>query len=165
MRERGFTIVELIVAMVIISVLLTLAMIQFNSYTRKSQIESQMRMIYADLAEVRVKSLFQKRPRAVIISGSQFSFYSSTVTSGIPPVARKTLSYGVRSNDEGQIDFDANGFLSNIDSGGRGICLTMGSNPATVDSLVLSTTRIHLGKWEMPEGGDDDCTSDNIKQQ
>ena len=84
MRERGFTLVELIVVMAVISILLTIGAIQFNTYSTKGKIESQIKMMQFDLAEVRVQALFQKRPRAVVITGSQFSLYSSLATSGSP---------------------------------------------------------------------------------
>lgn len=163
MRERGFTLVELIVVMALISILLTIGAIQFNSYTTKGKIESQIKMMQSDLAEARVQALFQKRPRAVVITGSQFSLYSSLATSG-SPVLQKTLDYPVQSNGTGAINFDASGLLSNVGTG-RSICLSVGNNPATIDSIVFSTTRIYSGKWNLPEGSNDQCKAENIKQQ
>ena len=84
MSERGFSLVELVVVMALMGILLSIGLLQFNSYSTKGKIESQLKMMKSDLAEVRVQALFQKRPRAVVISGTQFSVYSSVVTSGAP---------------------------------------------------------------------------------
>lgn len=164
MRERGFTLVELVVVMAIMAILLTVGVLRFNDYRTKSEIEAQTKMILADLSEARVQALFQKRPRSVVIAGTQFAIYSSSLTS-VAPLTRKTLKYAVQSDGSGQINFDARGLVGNIGTGGRSLCLTTGENPATIDSIVLSTTRIYSGKWKVPGGSNDDCISANIDQQ
>jgi len=161
-RQSGFSLLELVVVILIMSALLGMGLMQFGSYTRKSQIERQMRTLNADLAEVRLQALYRKRARAVVISGTQFAIYSSA-KSDVQPVTTRTLAYPVRSNAAEPVIFEINGML-NV-GGGRAFCLNGGTNPATVDSIVLTTSRIYLGKWNLPGGTDDQCIAGNVTQQ
>lgn len=162
MKEAGFSLIELIVVVVTISALLAIGTLQFNSYTKKSQIERQMRTINADLSELRLQALYQKRARAVVISGTEFAIYPGTDT-GAQPVTVKKLIHPVLSNGTGAVIFETSGLL-NVGSA-RAFCLNAGKNPATVDSIVLTTSRIYLGKWNLPEGSNDQCNAENIEQQ
>ena len=162
MKDAGFSLLELIVVVLIISALLAIATMQFNSYSRKSQIEGEMRTLNADLAELRTQALYQKRARAVVIAGSQLAIYPGTDTT-VAPVRTRNLIYPVRSDGTATVIFETSGLL-NVGSG-RAFCLNAGTNPATVDSIVLTTSRIYLGKWKLPEGSNDDCKAQNITQQ
>jgi prepilin-type N-terminal cleavage/methylation domain-containing protein len=161
MGQRGFSLVELLVVMVIMGILLTIATLNWNNMQTKSAIESQIKTMHADLLEVRLQALYTKTPRSVVISGQQYKEYATADTS-VAPLVTKQLRYPVVWNGGGTtLTFDAQGLTNNE----RSICIlptndTTVVNSASVDSIVVSTARINLG-WR--NGGD--CTSANIDQK
>ncbi|GAB7026265.1 pilus assembly FimT family protein [Geotalea toluenoxydans] len=164
--DHGFTLVELIVVMAVMGILLSLGTMAFNEYSKKTAIESQVKTMYADLMALRAEAFYQKQKRAAVISGNEFLIYATENTSDTP-VERKKLSYPVVSNNGDTIIIDSSGLLNASGIDGKSICVNVGENGAVVDSLVLSTSRIHLGKWLTPGGVAGDCKGhkDYIKRQ
>jgi prepilin-type N-terminal cleavage/methylation domain-containing protein len=163
MCARGFSLVELLVVIAIMGILLSIATLNWNAMQTKSAIESQIKMIHADLMEVRVQALYSKTPRSVVISGQQYKVYSSTDTS-VAPLVTKQLRYPVVwKNGAGTLTFDAQGLTTNMGS----LCVlptnsTADLNSAAVDSIVVSQARINFGKRTGTVGG---CISENIEQK
>lgn len=155
MRQKGFTLIEVLVVMLIFGTLLALGTLNFSDMMKKAQIESQIKKMFADLQTVRAQAMFMKRERTVALSSSQFNIYSSNVAAGTP-VMQNRLNYPVRLTATAQITFDTMGLS---DTNGS-ICIepVSGSNPAAVDSIVVFTTRVQLGKRK--DGGA--CNSDDI---
>lgn len=142
--QEGFTLVEILMVTIIAGILLTMATLQFNRYTVKTAIESQTKAMYGDLVTVRSQALFEKRRRAVKITSTTFTVYSSGVASG-KPVYRKTLQYPVVfSAVPDPIVFSGRGIVEGGTSGG--ICVEPAGNAGAVDSLVVNATRIQIGK-------------------
>lgn len=154
MRQHGFTLVELMVVICIAGILIAIATLQFNTYVTKTNIEAQTKMLFSDLMKVRSEALFEKRARAVSITGTQFIVYSSNVASGVPRET-KTLKYPIVKNIGGTIVFDTRG-LTSVDNGC--ICVEPSGSPASYDSVILFTTRIRIGK--RADGGE--CKSADI---
>lgn len=140
MGNRGITLVELIVVVAIIGTLMTIATLQFNRYTRKAAVEAQVREMYADLMQARSQALFQKRARSVRITTTGFAIYSTTDTS-VSPAQQRTLKVPVTPASF-TIDFETNGMTNNNGS----ICIQQADNPGAIDSIVVATTRIQMGK-------------------
>jgi type IV fimbrial biogenesis protein FimT len=159
MREDGFTIVEVIVVMAIIGILTTLATLQFNTYVKKSQMQSQIQTLYSDLNRVRSQALFNRRPRSITMTTVQYAIYSSDVVT-VSPVERTTLNYPMTLNNGARLDFDERGLLANVTSASACILLPT-SQDAAIDSLVLSQTRIQIGKCN-DCNTTADCNSGNI---
>lgn len=161
MRQRGFSLVEVLIAIAIMSILLSIATFNWNEMQKKSAIEGQIKTMYADLMEVRLQALYGKRSRSVVIDNQLFKVYSSEVITPTP-LETKQLRYPVWniSSTLTTLTFDAQGLTSDQGS----LCIlptgdTSLVNSASVDSIVVSQARINLGK--RTEGV---CKSDNINQ-
>ena len=154
---EGFTLVELVVLVGIMAILLSMATMEFNKMTTKSQIENQTRGVLADLMTIRTEALFQKQPRAVKITSTTFSVYSSAVTSGAP-VLRKTLSYPMVFTDfPDPLVFSSRGLVEGVTTPAI-ICIEPAGNAGAVDSIVINTTRLEIGKRNGA-----DCQTEDIE--
>jgi len=153
MREEGFSLIEVIVVIGIAGILMAIATLQFNEWTRKSNIEAQTKMMYADLMTVRGEALFRKKERIVRLTGNQFSVYSSNMAAGTP-VLRKTLNYPIVGT--GDITFDTQGLTNDLMS----ICVEPAGNPGAIDSIVVLRSRIQMGKRSAG-----DCSGGNIERK
>ncbi len=168
MDKKGFTIVELVVVIAIISVLLSLATISFSKWSRKNNIESQAKTIYADLMNTRAQALYQKNGgQTVKIVSRTISTYSpiiATTDTTTAPTRRTALTFSVATSlADLQIDFDQdgvatiNGVATNDNSC---ICIQPRNSDAAYDSIVVSRTNIELGKLNGTG-----CSSANIRPQ
>lgn len=152
MNRSGFTLVEVLVVVGIISLLLSIATIQFSQYTNKYATESQTRKMYSDLLEIRSKALFEKKGRALSLAASSYSLYSSTYTTAAP-VATVRLKQPITYNGGTKIVFDTRGMLA----GSQTICVSA-ENDAAIDSIVISMARVQMGKRK----GGAACNAENV---
>lgn len=152
MTRRGFTLVELLVVIGLISILLAMATFGFSQYTRKSGIHHQTRLLNGDLMEYRVKAMYEKKNWTVKIDTNRYDIYSSPLTT-VTPVKTVTLKYPVETTNTFAIVYDNQG-TANV---GKTICV-IPENDAAVDAIVVSTTRVQIGKKQAGAT----CAADNI---
>ena len=146
--------IELVIVIGLIGILLSLATFGFSRYSQKSNITNQTRLMYGDLMEYRSKALYEKKNWTFKISGSGYGIYSSINTT-VAPVSTVIFKYPVLFNTT-NIQFDSHGMTNNSGT----VCIS-GSNEAVVDSVVISTTRVQIGKRK--EGLN--CVAANIDAQ
>ena len=157
MQARGFSLIEMVVAIGICSILLAIATLSFNEYARRHRSEAQTRLIFTELQKARADALFQRRAVRVKFHANRFEVYSSVVDEDADPVATHPLGYPIVFNKE-SLYFDEKGIASVM---GCSICLDAGYGAGAVDSVVISKIRVSIGK----KGEGDDCSAPNIRIQ
>ncbi len=153
MRERGFTLIELMVVIAVMGIMMVIATHNWHEMVIKSAIESENRELYADLMEVRLQALHTKTARSVDINGLQFRVYSTADTS-VAPILTKQLRYPVDLQVNGPLTFDTQGLATGAllppDDSINSLCVNpdgaVTATQAAEDSIVISRTKISLGK-------------------
>lgn len=162
MNSRGFTLVEILIVIGITGILLSIATLQFSDYLRKGVIDRQTKELYSDLMATRTAAVTQRSSKRVIIEPASFTFISSAMGSGSVRTTRvlsKPVTWaGKASGDtEKQIIFDERGTFDLVNNGNTTICVAPSLESAQYDSIVVFSTRIHVGK--LTGVG---CTSGNV---
>jgi prepilin-type N-terminal cleavage/methylation domain-containing protein len=150
MTNRGFTLVELMVAVGIIAILLAVGTMAFNSMSRKSAIEAQTKEIYADLMTARSEALYRKTTRSVSVTATQMTVTDSTGAT----VLQKSYKQTMAQNDANVLIIGENG-VADVP---KAYCIGQVGNEAAIDSVIVSPTIILTGKRT---GGA--CISANIQ--
>lgn len=159
MSQRGFTLIELIVVLVIMGILCSVVAINFTDWMRKAQIEKQTREFISDLNAARSESIFRKRRHSIVLNGTAtgytFRRYSSQdedrSTGGID-IFTKTASYQFSKEDGSSAAsrtflFDTRGFAATFSDTGT-IRIIPDNSGAAFDCVVIATSRTNIGKME-----------------
>jgi prepilin-type N-terminal cleavage/methylation domain-containing protein len=157
MQQRGYSLVEMVVIIGIISIVLAIATPNFNDYLKRFRTEAQARMLYSELLTARANALYQRRETRVKLYANKFEIYSSACDSGsgVAPISTQILRYPIVWNQSGNsIDFDERGMGLNTGC----ICIDAGEGTGGVDSVVISDLRVRIGKKDKG----DDCKATNI---
>lgn len=157
MNRHGFALTELITVVVILSLLLAIAALNFSQMTKKSQIERHVRETLGDLNTARADSIFRKSRHAIIFKtgGYIMKRYSSANegyfgddTKGV--VLTKTFPFQfVRASSGGslvdsRILFDERGTTNDLET----IRITPSDPSVGVDCIAIHVARTNIGKME-----------------
>lgn len=154
---------ELIVAISIMAILVSIAVMSFSQMQTRANVEKQVHEIYSDLQETRANSLLTKVPYAIIFQPtsyvvkryndeSEIATGALTLANGVV-VVNKSLNYSLTLGVSG----DISGFQAVFNSQGLGVSngstftnSTIVVNPlsvnAVVDCLTTFVTRTNVGK-------------------
>lgn len=155
MKSRGYSLVEMVVVIGIISVLLSIGTLRFNEYMVRYRVDAQTRMIHSELLQARADAVFQRRGTRVKLYTDHFETYSSLADdSGIAPVRNQALDFPIIWNNGNDVKFDVRGVASVWHS----ICVDAGDGSSATDSIVISSTRMNLGRKDKGVA----CNADNI---
>jgi len=77
-NNRGFSLLELLVALLIISTLLGIAAISGSVWLNKYRVESQTKTLYTDLMNARAQAMQRNRTFFVVMAATQYSIYEDT---------------------------------------------------------------------------------------
>ena len=164
MQARGTSIIEMVIAMAIAAILLSIATLSFQDYLRRYQTEAQTRLLFSELLKARVNAICQRRTTRLKIYPTRFEVYSSQCddAEGVEPLQTHLLRYpitwtGKDSEPAKVIEFQMQGLTFT----GCSICLEPSAGSGAVDSIKISTTRVSIGKKDKGN----DCDSSNITQQ
>lgn len=74
----GFTLVEILIVIAIVTILLTMGITSFQGLSEKYRVESETKQLYADLMNARGRAMQRKRVFFVQISGNGYATYEDT---------------------------------------------------------------------------------------
>jgi len=155
MKNNGFSIIELIVVIGILSILLAIATMNGREWMERYRVEGQTKELYTDLMSARVNAMQRNRMFFVTLAANQYAIYEDTFPSPDGnedpdtgagqdrPVTQKTLHYPLVVGFPTSLRFTGNGLLSS--PLGATLSFTSTASPLS-DCVVLSTTRILMGK-------------------
>jgi prepilin-type N-terminal cleavage/methylation domain-containing protein len=149
MKNRGFSLVELLVVIGLIGIISAIATMNFNSWQIKTQIESQTRTLFASLNQARIDAMQHKLPRSIVLSPNMYTYrqYSSenedraagTIVQTQPVANTLTEISGPADNIT---YFDVRGYTDDTGT----IQLYPAGTSAAVDCVFVSTGRTNIGK-------------------
>ncbi len=157
----GFSLMETLIAVCIMSVLMGIAGLQYSVWIKRYNVEREIREMRADLMNARARAMMRNRRHFVDLADGQYTVYEDTYDASLganSPDGDGTLQISsdaviMRKPTHFIIDpslgFGARRFYFN----NRGLSSQNGSIwlssdvKADYDCIVLFTTRINIGKW------------------
>lgn len=148
-KSSGFTLVELIITIAIISILLSIATMDFRSWTVKTNIDKQTRELFVDINEARIRSQLRKQNHSIFIENtSSYSFKSYSSENESAAAGRKeftkTVKYLIASPAANtNIMFNTRGAIY---SGFGNTIYISPANSGAFDCIVIDEVRTNIGK-------------------
>jgi prepilin-type N-terminal cleavage/methylation domain-containing protein len=162
MKNRGFTLIEILVVITIMGIILMIAVPNYNETMTKSKIEKQTKELHSLIVSARLAAMQTKRPGAIFLGPQQciHRVYTSVIypTSTVfkvvdnttfPFVMKRKATTGTTLNDldvtSDNITFDTRGF-TDIDK--TTLVVTPLKYSGGNDCVVIYTSRTNIGRME-----------------
>ena len=154
-NNSGFTLVEVLVVVIIISILVSLAVISGRGQIGKARVEQGVRQLYADLLSARMGAMNRGRFQFLVVNAALQRYEIWEDTDPAPfgdeqQTAADTRLVQTTMNDlitvvtgTATVTFDTRGLVSPIGTLRIG---DGGFNPR-VDCITISVTRIRIGRF------------------
>lgn len=172
MKNKGFSIIELVVVIGIIGIILSIAMINFSQWQVKNHIERQANEMYMEIAEARQLALNTKQARSIRFSANRLVFRRYTSETDLESgegveVKTKTLPFPITRSSwakpsdnphitNADIIFTTRGVMNQPTP--KSICIYSAVNPY-LDAIVIIESRVAAGKITEQGGA---CGTDKI---
>lgn len=171
MKNDGITLTELIIVISIIGILVVALGFSFQGWIGGSRVETQMKEMYTDLMNARVRAMSRSRVHFVTLAATQYTIYEDTnpapngngALETTAPTDTQILqrnldpSYPITWNRD-TYEFNTRGLAA---SGGT-ICSNTDAD-ADYNCIIISASRINLGKLttKIPAPYNGLCDADN----
>lgn len=164
-NNSGFSLLELVVAMTIISILLGMAAISGRSWLNKYRVESQTKQLYTDLVNARVQAMQRNRTFFVVMAATQYSIYEDTRPApdgdGALQTANDARIFQTNLNANYALTIQPIVVANSINFDPKGVAYVPTGNPpnlpqtiyvtarfnAAYDCIVIEPIRITMGAW------------------
>jgi prepilin-type N-terminal cleavage/methylation domain-containing protein len=164
MRNDGFSLMELLIAMGISGILLAIGGINFADWIKKGRVETQVKQMYSDIQDIRSKAAYTKEIYKATFSPTSMvvrRYTDSSDTTGTL-YSTKTLDFPVTlstwTNPAADvIEFDSNGF-SSAAADPKLLCVYSSYGPA-YDTVIVMQAKTSMGQLVNQGGG---CDKNNV---
>lgn len=149
MAQRGFSLIELVVVISLISILLALATLNFHEWQVSRGVERQTREMQADLASLRMRALHTKQQHTVTIRSGGYEARSFNDAADPGTLVMSRVMHHTIATKEGvplpdkAVIFDAMGFTNNPQT----LRVSTATTGAALDCIVISNARTNMGKF------------------
>ena len=157
-KDRGITLIELIIGISIIGILVVALGFEFSGWTGDYRVESQTKEMYVDLMNARARAMQRNTMHFVdlpVAQPRQYAIYADTntvpdgnstlETASDTPVLQKNIDYTIvpaLAFGATRFNFNKDGLVSH-----NGTIRLSTSLTSDYDCIVLFSTRINMGKW------------------
>ncbi len=156
MKQNGFSLIETIAVMTIFSIVVGLAVPSVHAWLEQARVEGQIRELYVDLQNARVRAFMRGRTVFVVLQeASKYAIYEDTNPlpegdNGLQPeqdalILQKTTHFPLVPRmglNRTTFRFTKNGLVSI-----NGTIRVDSSSEPFADCVKLFTTRVLMGKW------------------
>lgn len=153
MNNGGYSLIELVLVIAIISILLGISTMFGHDWLVRSQVEKQTREMFTDLMNARISAMQRNRVFFVTLASNQYAIYQDTNPSpdgdgefqiGLDDrLMQKVTAYTLDSGGTTSFNFSSCG----LTSGGSSTIHVVSNAAPSFDCIVLNPTRILMGKW------------------
>jgi len=136
--KRGFTLVELLIVIILISIILAVATSLFFKWKQRNDVETSVRKLYAEIQHQRTRAFLEKMPITIRARGKEVEI--------LTPASRTTLELSAPFS--GTLTIDEKGIF---DSGSIVFTGNLELSPA-VSCVIANKVRLRLGKTVEEDG-------------
>lgn len=159
MKNKGITLVELLIIISIIGILIVAMGFSYQGWMGRYRIESQTKELYSDLMEAKTRAMTRHRIHFVILESTRYAVYDDNnpspdgngtlETDSDELILQKGLKYGLKLLPVGTsslpetITIDTRGLMFPQ----RDFRIDNNITP-DYDCIMITQARIRMGKWE-----------------